>query len=135
VRRHRRLLRVRNRIPRGTRRNRRRNEQRGSSSAVVFRKWRRASALRPKRAAHAALKGCATSIIALATLVTPSSQDLSIHPQIQLTLTEGTSMAAAVSPDRRWIAIDLVGALWIVPIRGGEATKITADLLEARLPP
>jgi Tol biopolymer transport system component/imidazolonepropionase-like amidohydrolase len=100
----------------------------------VFRKWRRASALRPNRTAHAALKGCATSVIALATLVTPSSQDLSITRQIELTLTEGTSMAAAVSPDRRWIAIDLVGALWVLPIQGGEATQITPPLLEARQP-
>jgi Tol biopolymer transport system component len=53
---------------------------------------------------------------------------------ITLTLTEGTSMAAAVSPDRRWIAIDLVGSIWILPFHGGEATKITPDLLEARQP-
>src|SRR5688572_4138104 len=54
--------------------------------------------------------------------------------QIDVTLTEGTSMAAAVSPDRRWIAIDLVGALWVLPIEGGEAKQITPLLLEARQP-
>src|SRR5580765_2382543 len=54
--------------------------------------------------------------------------------QINLTLTEGTSMAAAVSPDRRSIAIDLLGALWVLPIRGGTAKRITPELLEARLP-
>ena len=54
--------------------------------------------------------------------------------QIDLTLTEGTSMSAAVSPDQRWIAIDLVGSLWVLPIGGGEAKKITPDLLEARQP-
>jgi len=43
-------------------------------------------------------------------------------------------MAAAVSPDRRSIAIDLLGALWILPLRGGEARRITPDLLEARQP-
>src|SRR5262245_32784341 len=43
-------------------------------------------------------------------------------------------MAAAVSPDRRWIAIDLVGALWVLPIRGGEAKQISPPLLEARQP-
>src|SRR5204863_671967 len=43
-------------------------------------------------------------------------------------------MAAAVSPDRRWIAIDLVGALWVLPSRGGEAKQISPSLLEARMP-
>src|SRR5213083_74222 len=72
------------------------------------------------------------SIAALAAAM--AAQDLSTTRRIDLTLTEGTSMAAAVSPDRRSIAIDLVGALWVLPIRGGEATKITPDLLEARQP-
>jgi Tol biopolymer transport system component/imidazolonepropionase-like amidohydrolase len=54
--------------------------------------------------------------------------------QIDLTLTEGTSIAAAVSPDQRWIAFDLVGSLWVMPLRGGEARQITPPLLEARLP-
>jgi len=62
------------------------------------------------------------------------SQDVSISRRIELTLTEGTSMAAAVSPDRRWIAIDLVGALWVLPIEGGEAKQISPPLLEARQP-
>ena len=71
---------------------------------------------------------------ALAALALIPSQTLSTTRQIDLTLTEGTSMAAAVSPDRRWIAIDLIGALWVLPARGGEAKKITPDLLEARQP-
>src|SRR6059036_4051338 len=70
---------------------------------------------------------------ALAALGVAPSQ-LSTTRQIDLTLREGTSMAAAVSPDRRWIAIDLIGALWVLPIRGGEAKRITPDLLEARQP-
>jgi Tol biopolymer transport system component/imidazolonepropionase-like amidohydrolase len=54
--------------------------------------------------------------------------------QVDLTISEGTSMAAAVSPDRRWIAIDLLGSLWVLPMSGGDAKKITPDLLEARQP-
>jgi Tol biopolymer transport system component len=53
---------------------------------------------------------------------------------VDLTLTEGTSMAAAASPDRQSIAIDLAGSLWILRMNGGEARKITPDLLEARQP-
>src|SRR5262245_30728760 len=71
---------------------------------------------------------------ALAGLALTPSQDLSTTRQIELSLTEGTSMSASMSPDRRWIAIDLVGALWVLPSRGGEAKQITPPLLEARLP-
>jgi len=63
-----------------------------------------------------------------------AAQDFPTTRQITLTLTEGTSMAAAVSPDRRSIAIDLLGSLWVLPARGGEAKRITPELLEARLP-
>jgi len=52
---------------------------------------------------------------------------------IDITITEGTAMAAAVSPDGM-VAIDLLGSLWLLPISGGVAKKITPDLLEARLP-
>jgi Tol biopolymer transport system component len=54
--------------------------------------------------------------------------------QIDLTLTEGTAMAAAASPDRRWIAIDLVGAIWVLPFGGGEARRLTPDTFEAHQP-
>ena len=53
---------------------------------------------------------------------------------IELKITEGTMFAAVASPDRRSIAIDLLGALWILPIDGGNATKITPDTIEARRP-
>lgn len=58
----------------------------------------------------------------------PSGRD------VRLTLHEGTSMAAAVSPDGRTIAIDLLGALWTLPIEGGVATRILDDGYDARMP-
>jgi len=73
-------------------------------------------------------------LCAALTIAVGGAQDVPTTRQIDVTLTEGTSMSAAVSPDRRWIAIDLLGALWILPVRGGEARRITPELLEARQP-
>ncbi len=53
---------------------------------------------------------------------------------IRLTLTEGTSMAAALSPDARTIVIDLLGALWTLSADGGRATRILEDGYDARMP-
>jgi Tol biopolymer transport system component len=53
---------------------------------------------------------------------------------VRLTLTEGTSMAAALSPDARTIVIDLLGALWTLSADGGRATRILEDGYDARLP-
>ena len=72
---------------------------------------------------------CGALALALA-----GTQDVPTTRQIDLTLTEGTSMSAAASPDRRSIAIDLLGGIWILPFRGGEAKRITPDVLEARQP-
>jgi hypothetical protein len=38
------------------------------------------------------------------------------------------------APDRRSIAIDLLGGIWILPASGCEAKRITPELLEARQP-
>ncbi len=43
-------------------------------------------------------------------------------------------MAAVASPDGRSIAIDLIGGIWILPMQGGDARRITPELLEARQP-
>jgi Tol biopolymer transport system component/imidazolonepropionase-like amidohydrolase len=77
-------------------------------------------------------RACFSAIAALAAVA--SAQNLFTTRQIEITLTEGTSMAAAPSPDRRWIAIDLTGALWVLPRDGGEANRVTPELLEARQP-
>ena len=53
---------------------------------------------------------------------------------MQVTLSEGTNIAAAVSPDGRWIAFDLVGRIWRLPIEGGEAVPLTDHLGDARQP-
>src|SRR6267142_863744 len=53
---------------------------------------------------------------------------------VHVTLHEGTSMAAALSPDGRTIAIDLLGTLWTMPASGGIAKPITDIAMDARQP-
>jgi len=72
--------------------------------------------------------------LATALATTVVGQYITSVRRVDLTLTEGTSMAAAVSPDGRWIAFDLVGRLWLMPTNGGEARPLTPLLLEARQP-
>ena len=43
-------------------------------------------------------------------------------------------MAAALSPDRRTLMIDLQGSLWTVPAGGGAAARVTEEHLDARQP-
>ncbi|HSV66805.1 MAG TPA: amidohydrolase family protein [Mycobacteriales bacterium] len=49
-------------------------------------------------------------------------------------VSEGTNMSAAVSPDRRLITIDLYTVIWLVPVEGGPARRLTDDLQDATLP-
>jgi Tol biopolymer transport system component len=53
---------------------------------------------------------------------------------IDVTVTEGTSMSVAVSPDRRTLAVDLQGSIWTIPASGGAATRITDVYNDARQP-
>src|SRR5580765_4698508 len=53
---------------------------------------------------------------------------------VHVTLHEGTNLAAALSPDGRTLAIDLLGTLWTMPAQGGAATAITDIFLDARQP-
>ncbi|MCE6995290.1 amidohydrolase family protein [Saccharothrix sp. S26] len=49
-------------------------------------------------------------------------------------LREGTNISVAVSPDGRWLATDLVTAIWVLPASGGTARRLTGDLQDATLP-
>ena len=53
---------------------------------------------------------------------------------IDVTVSEGTSMSVAVSPDGRTLAIDLQGSIWTLPSAGGAATRITDLFNDARQP-
>jgi Tol biopolymer transport system component len=52
----------------------------------------------------------------------------------EITVSEGTSMAAALSPDGRTLAIDLQGSIWTLPAGGGAARRITDGFDDARQP-
>ncbi len=62
------------------------------------------------------------------------SQTASGPQPITLTIREGTSMAAALSPDGRTLIIDLQGSLWAMPASGGAARRLTDEFMDARQP-
>jgi len=51
-----------------------------------------------------------------------------------ITVSEGTNMAVALSPDGQQLATDLQGTLWLLPSVGGKARAITDGLGDARQP-
>src|SRR5215217_318780 len=53
---------------------------------------------------------------------------------IDVTVHEGTSMAIALSPDKRTLVLDLQGSLWSLPASGGAAKRITDEYNDARQP-
>ena len=90
------------------------------------------------RLATALALAIATPALALATLPapiaaqnTPADWDIT-QPrgetrEIAFTATEGTWMSVDISPDGAWIAFDLLGHIYRMPVGGGEATSITQD--------
>ncbi|MVM34656.1 amidohydrolase family protein [Spirosoma sp. HMF4905] len=62
-----------------------------------------------------------------------ASQAASID-SLRVTVTEGTNMAADLSPDKKSIAIDLQGTIWVLPASGGIAHPITDPLGDCRQP-
>ena len=46
----------------------------------------------------------------------------------------GTSMAVAVSPDGKMLAIDMQGSLWVLPVTGGKAVRVGDFFNDARQP-
>ena len=75
----------------------------------------------------------AAGLFALAAL-SGDAQRQAQPPPIDVTVTEGTSMSVAVSPDGRTLAIDLQGSIWTLPAAGGTATRITDVFNDARQP-
>jgi Tol biopolymer transport system component len=55
-------------------------------------------------------------------------------PLIDVTVSEGTSMSVAVSPDGSTLAMDMQGSIWTLPSTGGTAKRITGLFNDARQP-
>lgn len=53
---------------------------------------------------------------------------------VDAVMTEGTNMAAAVSPDGRTLIIALQGVLWSLPATGGDARALTPPEMDAQEP-
>lgn len=54
--------------------------------------------------------------------------------QVEVTMTEGTNMAATLSPDGTTLILSVQGVLWSLPVEGGEATPLTQPEMEAYEP-
>jgi len=56
------------------------------------------------------------------------------NTETKVTVSEGTNMAIAVSPDRSTIAMALQGTIWTIPINGGTAKPVTDEMGDSQEP-
>jgi Tol biopolymer transport system component/imidazolonepropionase-like amidohydrolase len=73
-------------------------------------------------------------IVLFVSILTVSPAALMFAAPIDVTVSEGTSMSVAVSPDGRTLAVDLQGSIWTLPAAGGTAKRITDIFNDARQP-
>ena len=88
--------------------------------------------------------GVLTAIAAVTTLASAAAAPATLGAQvvspgepdgrIEVTITEGTNLAAALSPDESTLALDLLGRIWVMPANGGAATALTDPAGDARQP-
>ena len=72
-------------------------------------------------------------IIFLALLLCSESRAMTAD-SVKVTMTEGTNMAIALSPDKKSIAMDIQGTIWLMPVAGGKAKALTDALGDCRQP-
>ena len=91
--------------------------------------------------AHGARNRCAAALpLALAAVmsVVPGAAQSRTAPSKSIvksvTVSEGTNMAATVSPDGKTIIVDLQETLWSLPITGGVMKRLTDPMLEPSRP-
>src|SRR5687767_1542092 len=54
------------------------------------------------------------------------SKDLGFDRTLDFTTSEGTWMSVDVSPDGKWVAFDLLGDIYKLPVIGGAAERLTS---------
>jgi Tol biopolymer transport system component len=85
------------------------------------------------RHSRAAIIGCAAVLCALALFA--ASAEARVGSQSEtVSVSRGTNIAIALSPDRRTLVMDLQGVFWRLPAEGGSAARITDDLADPALP-
>ncbi|MFD2936981.1 DPP IV N-terminal domain-containing protein [Spirosoma flavum] len=80
------------------------------------------------------LIGLLTAVSGWLVLLSPALARANGVDSIRVTVTEGTNMAADLSPDKSQIAIDLQGTIWVLPVAGGVARPVTDVLGDCRQP-
>ncbi len=75
-----------------------------------------------------------SALIPLAALLLLPAATQAQDREVRVTVSEGTNMAAAVSPDGSRMVLDLQGTLWVMDAGGGEARAITDMYYDARQP-
>ena len=53
---------------------------------------------------------------------------------IKVTVSEGTNMASALSPDQTTLAMSLQGTIWTIPVEGGKAKSVTDEMGDCQEP-
>lgn len=78
--------------------------------------------------------GQAAAVATAASTLTSGTATAHVEPGAGVKLTQGTNISVSRSRDGKWLAIDLVTAIWVLPAAGGEARKLTDELQDATLP-
>jgi len=80
------------------------------------------------------LGGAGIAASSLAAPAAAADKARGVEAPRQVTITEGTNIAVAASPDGRTLAFDLYGVIWTLPLAGGAARRLTDDLTDGAQP-
>src|SRR5690606_33140793 len=89
---------------------------------------------RRQRAPHRSESGVRMTLRLAAWLVLCAAAAPAFAQQRIANISQGTGMAAAMTPDGESLVVDLLGRLWLLPSSGGAAQQLTPDDEAARHP-